>query len=108
MGLYGGWPEARRALERLRANFKKGGIQLSPEELRAMVNGQWERSVSADTDRLGVQMIEALGYEKTNQAVSLVGYRYVVEEVKEVPASHAPRSRLSSPHSTPGPVRRKP
>lgn len=84
IGLYGGWLEARGVLERLRANLKKGGIQLSPEELRAMVNGQWERSISAETDRLGVHMIEALGYEKINQAVSIIGYRYVVEEAKEV------------------------
>ncbi len=84
IGLYGGWLEARGVLERLRANLKRGGIQLSPEELRAMVNGQWERSISAETDRLGVHMIEALSYEKINQAVSIVGYRYVVEEAKEV------------------------
>jgi hypothetical protein len=84
VGIYGGWLEARGVLERLRANLKKGGIQLSSEELRAMVNGQWERSISADTDRLGVHMIEALSYEKINQAVSIVGYRYVVEEAKEV------------------------
>lgn len=84
VGLYGGWLEARGVLERLRANLRKGGIQLSSEEMRAMVNGQWERSISAETDRLGVHMIEALCYEKINQAVSIVGYRYVVEEAREV------------------------
>lgn len=84
IGLYGAWLEARGVLERLRANLKRGGIQLSPEELRAMVNGQWERSISAETDRLAVHMLEALAYEKINQAVSLVGYRYVIDEVKEV------------------------
>ncbi|ALA59938.1 hypothetical protein [Nitrospira moscoviensis] len=84
VGLYGGWLEARGVVERLRANLKKGGIQLSSEEMRAMVNGQWERSISAETDRLGIHMIEALCYEKINQAVSTVGYRYVVEEAKEV------------------------
>lgn len=84
IGLYGGWLEARGVLERLRANLKKGGIQLSPEELRAMVNGQWERSISAETDRLAVHMLEALTYEKINQAVSVIGYSYVVDEAKEV------------------------
>jgi hypothetical protein len=84
VGLYGGWLEARGVLERLRANLKKGGIQLSDEELRAMVNGQWERSISAETDRLGIHMIEALCYEKINQGVSTAGYRYVTEEAKEV------------------------
>jgi hypothetical protein len=84
IGLYGGWLEARGVLERLRANLRKGGIQLSAEELRAMVNGQWERSISAETDRLGIHMIEALCYEKINQAVAIAGYRYVAEEAKEV------------------------
>jgi hypothetical protein len=84
IGLYGGWLEARGVLERLRANLRKGGIHLSPEEIRAMVNGQWERSISAETDRLGVHMLEALSYEKINRGVSIVGYRYVVDEAKEV------------------------
>jgi hypothetical protein len=84
VGLYGAWLEARGVLEHLRDNVKKGGIQLSSEEVRALVNGQWERYVSADTDRLGVRMIEAFIYEKLNPDVSLEGYRYVVDNAKEV------------------------
>lgn len=84
VGLYGAWLEARGVLEHLRKNAKKGGIQLSSEEVRALVNGQWERCISADTDRLGIHMIEALSYEKINPEVSIEGYRYVVNEVKEV------------------------
>jgi xanthosine utilization system XapX-like protein len=84
VGLYGAWLEARGVLERLRRNIKKGGIQLSAEEVRALVNGQWERCISAETDRLGVQMIEALSYEKINQAIAITGYQYVVQEAKEV------------------------
>jgi len=84
VGLYGAWLEARGVLEQLRANVKKGGIQLSAEEVRALVNGSWERCVSADTDRLGVRMIEAFSYEKINQEVALDGYRHVVDEAKEV------------------------
>lgn len=84
VGLYGGWLEARGVVERLRANLKRGGIRVSPDELRAMVNGQWERSISADTDRLGIHMIEAVTYEKINQEVSIAGYRYVVDQAKEV------------------------
>ncbi len=84
VGLYGGWLEARGVLEQLRANIKRGNRQLSPEELRALVNGQWEQCISAETDRLGIHMIEAIAYEKINQAVSIAGYRYVVQEVKEI------------------------
>lgn len=84
VGLYGGWLEARGVLEQLRTSPTKRKMQLSAEELRALVNGQWERCISAETDRLGIRMIEALCYEKINQAVSVEGYRYVVEEAKEV------------------------
>ncbi|MBI3355194.1 MAG: hypothetical protein HY038_00185 [Nitrospirae bacterium] len=86
VGLYGGWLEARGVLERLRSSRgrRKGGVQLTVEELRALVNGQWERSISAETDRLAVHMIEALCYEKVNQEVSISGYRYVTEAAKEV------------------------
>lgn len=84
VGLYGAWLEARGVLEHLRKNAQNGGIQLSTEEVRALVNGQWERCISADTDRLGIHMIEALSYEKINPEVSIEGYRYVVNEVKEV------------------------
>ena len=84
VGLYGAWLEARGVLEQLRTNLKRGGIQLSPEEVQALVNGQWERCISADTDRLGVHMIEAFSYEKINQETSIEGYRYVVDKTKEV------------------------
>ncbi|ULA64952.1 MAG: hypothetical protein LZF86_190246 [Nitrospira sp.] len=85
VGLYGGWLEARGVLERLRANLKsRKSVQLSPEELRALVNGQWERSISADTDRIGVHIIEAMCYEKVNPDVAVSGYRFVVDQAKEI------------------------
>jgi signal recognition particle subunit SEC65 len=69
----------------VRANFKRRkGVQLSPEELRAMVNGQWERSISAETDRLGIHIIEAMCYEKVNPQVAVSGYRFVVDQAKEI------------------------
>ncbi|MEK6532670.1 MAG: hypothetical protein AABZ52_02165, partial [Nitrospirota bacterium] len=69
----------------LRANLRSGkSVQLSPEELRAMVNGQWERSISADTDRLGIHIIEAMCYEKINPDVAISGYRFVVDQAKEI------------------------
>jgi hypothetical protein len=72
-------------LERLRANLRSGkSVQLSPEELRAMANGQWERSISADTDRLGIHIIEAMCYEKVNSEVAIAGYRFVVDQAKEI------------------------
>jgi hypothetical protein len=84
VGLYGAWLEARGVVEQLRHNVKKGGIRLSPDEVRTLVSGRWEQCISADTDRLGVHMIKAFSYEKINQEISLDGYRYVVDEAKEV------------------------
>jgi hypothetical protein len=84
VGLYGAWLEARAVVERLRANLRKGWVQLTAEELRALVNGNWEDCISAETDRLGVRMIEAVCFEKINPAISIGGYRYVVDEAKEV------------------------
>jgi ATP-dependent protease HslVU (ClpYQ) peptidase subunit len=84
VGLYGGWLEARGLLEQLRSNLKKSGRQMSAEEIQALVNGQWERCISAETDRLAVHMIEAICIEKLDQAVAIDKYRYVVEEAKEV------------------------
>lgn len=84
VGLYGGWLEARGVVERLRESGKKGWIQLSVEELRVLVNGQWEMSISAETDRIGVHTLEAVCYEKINQVVSTTGYRFVINEAKEV------------------------
>ncbi|MGQ0665707.1 MAG: hypothetical protein ACT4O4_01620 [Nitrospiraceae bacterium] len=84
VGLYGGWLEARGLLEQLRANLKRGSRRLSPEEIQALVNGQWERCISAETDRLAVHMIEAVSLEKPDPAVAIHKYRYVVDEAKEV------------------------
>ena len=41
-------------------------------------------SISAETDRVGVHILEAMCYEKINQVVSVTGYRYVINEAKEV------------------------
>lgn len=84
VGLYGGWLEARGLLEQLRSNLKKGRRQLSPEEIQALVNGQWGRCISAETDRLAVHMIEAVCLEKSDPPVAIDKYRYVVDEAKEV------------------------
>jgi len=84
LGLYGAWLEARGVLENLRKNVKKGGIQLSGEEVRALVNGQWERCISAETDRVSVYLIESMVSERSHPEVSIEGYRYVVNEAKEM------------------------
>jgi len=84
VGLYGGWPEARRALDLLRSQHKKGHVQLSPAELQCVVDGPWERSVSAETDRLSMYMLSAMLHEEVNQDVAIGNYGYVIEHAKDV------------------------
>jgi hypothetical protein len=83
VGLYGAWPEARVVVQRLRASTVSS-IQLSPEEVRGMLNGQWGRSVSAESDRLAVTMLYALSYEKLNPETAIADYRAVIDQAKEV------------------------
>lgn len=82
VGLYGGWAQARSVLELLRLNQKKGSIQLSQSQFFEVLEGPWERSVSAETDRLSVYMLSAMAYEKSKQDVAIGNYGYVIEHAR--------------------------
>jgi hypothetical protein len=84
VGLYGAWPEARAVVERLRTAKKTGSVQLSPEELQGILKGPWERSVSATTDRYAVNMLAALGAEKSEPETAISQYWMITDQVKEV------------------------
>jgi hypothetical protein len=83
IGLYGAWPEGRHLVERLRT-AKRKPVKLNDEELLRLINGPWEQSVSAETDRISVHMLEALSYELSNPETSIMGYRYVIDHAKQV------------------------
>lgn len=83
IGLYGAWPEGRHLVERLRT-AKRKPVKLNDEELLRLINGPWEQSVSAETDRISVHMLEALFYELSNPDTSIIGYRYVIDHAKQV------------------------
>ena len=83
IGLYGGWMEAREVVARLQHISKKTVMRLSHEELCAVVKGEWNKSVSADTDRINVHMLEGLCFEKDDMTLAIAGYRYVIERAKE-------------------------
>jgi len=84
VGLYGAWLEARSALDRLRSSRKQGHIQLSAQEFREMLDGPWERTVGAETDRLSMYMLIAMTYENSNHDVAIRNYRYVIEHAKAI------------------------
>src|SRR5262245_27964977 len=83
IGLYGGWAEAREIVARLQQISKKSVMRLSPEEFCAVVKGEWNKSVSADTDRINMHMLEGLCFEKGDLTLVSTGYRYVIERAKE-------------------------
>ncbi|HKY72582.1 MAG TPA: hypothetical protein VJL88_11745 [Nitrospira sp.] len=84
VGLYGAWEEARQVLENLRVNHKKGGLTLTSPELHALLDGAWERSISADTDRLSMYMLTAIEYEESKQDLAIGHYGYILKHTKEV------------------------
>lgn len=84
VGLYGAWPEAERIVKRLRSSRKREAIQLSQDELREMVLGPWERSISANTDRLGIFVLEAVLGDCSNPTIAMSKYLHTLEHAKEV------------------------
>ena len=84
VGLYGGWSEARSVLDQLRSHHKEGHVQLSLSELQRVVDGPWERSISAETDRISMYMLSAMINEEANQDVAIGNYGYVIEHAKDV------------------------
>jgi hypothetical protein len=84
VGLYGGWAEARQVVSRLQQTSKKHLLQLSSEEICALIKGAWSKSISADTDRISMHVLEGWCLGKTDRTTALEGLRYVVERAKEM------------------------
>jgi hypothetical protein len=82
VGLYGGWPEARRLLQQLKANSTAKGIQLSEKELDELIGGQWVQGVSGTMDRISVHMLEAMRNEGSHPEIALQRYRFVTDNAK--------------------------
>jgi hypothetical protein len=83
IGLYGGWVEAREVVNWLQQAPKKHPVRLSSEELCTLAKGAWSKSVSADTDRISMHLLEGWCFGKTDSAVAIEGLRYVVDRAKE-------------------------
>jgi hypothetical protein len=87
VGLYGGWAEARQLVSRVQQASKKHPVRLSTEELCALAKGAWSKSISADTDRISMRLLEGWCFGNTDRPAAVEGLRYVVERAKE--ARHA-------------------
>jgi hypothetical protein len=84
VGLYGAWPEAQRIVQRLRLSRKREPIRLDQDELREIILGPWERSISANTDRFGIYLLEAVLGDCMNPKPAMDKYRHTLEYAKEV------------------------
>src|SRR5689334_19687880 len=83
IGLYGGWAEARQVVSRMPHSSKQHPVRLSPGEVFALAKGDWRKSVSADTDRISMHLLEGWCFGKTDPAAAIEGLRYVVDRAKE-------------------------
>jgi hypothetical protein len=79
VGMYGAWPEANRIVERLQLSRKREPIQSDQDELREMGLGPWERSISANTDRFGINILEAVLGDCANPNPAMDNYRHTLE-----------------------------
>ena len=83
IGLYGGWLEARQLVTRLQQASKNDAVRLTSAEILAMANGGWSKSISADTDRISMRLLEGWCAKQTDPAVAIEGLRYVIDRAKE-------------------------
>ena len=84
VGLHGAWPEAQQIVERLQLSRKREPIQLDQNELNELTFGPWERSISANTDRIGIRVLEAVLGDRTNPDTAIAKYCDTLESAKEI------------------------
>lgn len=84
VGLYGGWPEADRVLDRLRTEGRRQALKLSGDELVKLVEGPWHESVAGAGDELTMHMLRALRMESQalQDEAAMAAYRYVISRAK--------------------------
>jgi hypothetical protein len=81
VGLYGGWPEAKHVLEKLKAH--NGRMHLTDEELRGLLEGGQQARAGASADRLSLHMLQAIRAEGKEPAAAIEHYRCIVEQAME-------------------------
>ncbi len=82
VALYGGWPEANRVLQRLRKYGRKNALTLTEQEFVELLEGPWERSVTAAGDQLTMNIIEAMRVEGQVAEDAAFKYRYIIDRAR--------------------------
>lgn len=83
VGLYGGWAEARELVSHLQRSPRKRPPRLSSDEIVRLARGAWRKSISADSDRIGMYLVEGWCLSKSDLASAIEGLRYVIDRAKE-------------------------
>jgi hypothetical protein len=82
VGLYGGWPEAQHLITRLKA---MGGsppmLPLNDDDIRDLLAGPWEDTISGSIDRCAIHMLEAVRLNQ-DPAATIERYRFIIEQAK--------------------------
>ena len=81
VGLYAGWPEARRVFGLLK--IRGGRIRLAEDELAALLRSPLEIGSAISIDQVPVRLLNALLDEGSDPETAILGYRYVIEHAEE-------------------------
>ncbi|HEY3196892.1 MAG TPA: hypothetical protein VGJ57_02670 [Nitrospirales bacterium] len=81
VGLYAGWPEARRVFGLLR--IRRGRVRLAEDELAAILRSPLEIGRAVSIDQVPVRLLNALLDEGCDPEAAILGYSYVIENVEE-------------------------
>jgi hypothetical protein len=81
VGFFGGWPEAREVLARLKE--QGGHLRLSDEELQSFLETAKTARAGASADRMSLRMLNAMQAEGNNPETAIEHYRYVLDHAEE-------------------------
>ena len=82
VGLHGGWPTANRLVETLRRHSRHKPIKLDDDEVLKLFEWPWRGTNNDTTDRVAIQMVQALHLEGTDLEAAIAQYRYVLDRAK--------------------------
>jgi hypothetical protein len=81
VGFFGGWPEAREVLARLKQ--EGGRLRLSNEELQSFLETAKTARAGASADRMSLRMMNAMQAEESKPETAIEHYRYVLDHAEE-------------------------
>ncbi len=80
IGIYGAWREAQRLVDYLRKRSKRAPLKLTDRVVKELLEGDWEKTISAGADRIAIHMLEAMRMEGSDPEAALFRYRFVVSQ----------------------------